>query len=233
MTEQVFVYSTTINSFYYLYSDAQFLHNQVKAPELQRSFDRVPLSRTAILLYVFSLEALVNRALAEFLSEPLRSFIMEREDRFSLEEKWKLLPRFASGLPSVSFDESSYPWSHFRELVRLRNDFVHPKNDRQAYYRAFSTRRIEPLDWNQFPREMGVRETDLVYRLNRIPRDPYSILPEHVDQVKKVVDDMINELDRLLQGRVRVENWLDKDTFHLVYPPGATLANLPSEPGGE
>jgi hypothetical protein len=79
---------------------------------------------------------------------------MEREDRFSLEEKWKLLPRFASGAPSVSFDESSYPWSHFRELVRLRNDFVHPKNDRQAYYRAFSTRRIESLDWNQFPREM-------------------------------------------------------------------------------
>ena len=86
MTEQVFVYATTINSFQYLYSDAQLLHNQVKAPELQHSFDRVPLSRTAILLYVFSLEALVNRALAEFLPEPLRSFIMEREDRFSLEE---------------------------------------------------------------------------------------------------------------------------------------------------
>ena len=39
---------------------------------------------------MFSLEALVNRAHAE----PLRSFVMEREDRFSLEEKWNLLPRF-------------------------------------------------------------------------------------------------------------------------------------------
>ena len=143
---------------------------------------------------------------------------------------WNLLPRFASGDAPLNFDESSYPWSHFRELVRLRNDFVHPKHDRKAYYRALSTHRIEPLDWNQFPKEMGIRETDLVYRQNRIPRDPYSILPEHVDQVKKVVDDIVNEIDRLLQGRVRAENWLGKDTLHLVHPPGATLADLPPEP---
>lgn len=120
MAKQIFVYATTINSFHYLYSDAQLFHDRAKTPELQHS-ERIPLSRTAILLYVFSLEALVNRALAEFLAEPLRSFIMEREDRFSLEEKWNLLPRFASGATSVSFDKSSYPWSHFRELVRLRN----------------------------------------------------------------------------------------------------------------
>ncbi len=230
MAEQVFVYATTINSFHYLYTDARLLHDRAKTPELQQSFERVPLSRTAILLYVFSLEALVNRALAEFLAEPLRSFVMEREDRFSLEEKWNLLPRFAGAAAPMSFDESSYPWSHFRELVRLRNDFVHPKHDRKAYYRALSTHRIEPLDWKQFPSEMGVRETDLVYRQNRIPRDPYSILPEHVDQVRKVVDDMISELDRLLQGRVRAENWLGKDTLHLVHPPGATLADLSPEP---
>jgi len=103
----------------------------------------------------------------------------------------------------------------------------------KAYYQALSTHRIKPLDWNKLPIEMGLRETDLVYRQNRIPRDPYSILPEHVDQVKKVVDDMINELDQLLQGRVRAENWLGKDTLHLVHPPSATIADLPSEPSGE
>jgi hypothetical protein len=40
---------------------------------------------------------------------------------------------------------------------------------------------------------------------------------------------MIGELDRLLKGRVRTENWLGADTLHLVHPPGATLADLPPE----
>ena len=228
MTNQNLFY-TSINSHYYLYSDAEYLHNLAKEQELQETFNKVPLSRTAILLYVFSLEALVNRCLAEFLAEPLRSFVMEREDRFSLQGKWALLPHFAGGIESGGFDQSSYPWSHFRELVQLRNDFVHPKHDRKAYYHMPSTGRFEAIDWKQTPREIGIRESELLYRQNRIPKDPYSILPEHVDQVKKVVDDMIGELDRLLKGRVRDENWLSRDSFHPVHPPGTTQADAPTE----
>ncbi len=68
--QPLFVLSSQINSFWYLYRDAATLHQQAKSPELAESFQRVPLSRTAILLYIFSLEALINRALDRFLESP-------------------------------------------------------------------------------------------------------------------------------------------------------------------
>ena len=134
----LFVLRSQINSFWYLYGDAETLHQLAKSPQLADNFQRVPLSRTAILLYIFSLEALINRALARFLESPVREFVMERENRFSLEEKWAFLPKLSSDDTSTGFDEGTYPWSHFRELISLRNDFVHPKHDRFAYYRALS-----------------------------------------------------------------------------------------------
>jgi hypothetical protein len=155
---------------------------------------------------------------------------MERENRFSLEEKWSFLPKLAAGDSAAGFDESAYPWSHFRELIGLRNDFVHPKHDRFAYYRALSSSTIDSLDWNRIPDSLEVKEKDVVYRQNRIPRDPYAILPDHVDQVRKVVDDMINQLDELLAGRLTEENWLGQDQLTLVYPSGAEISDLPREP---
>lgn len=190
----------------------------------------MPLSRTAILLYIFSLEALINRALDRFLKDPVREFVMEREDRFSLEEKWSFLPKLAADDSATGFDESSYPWSHFRELISLRNEFVHPKHDRFAYYQALSSSRFNSLDWNRIPESLEVREKDVVYRQNRIPRDPYAILPNHADQVRKVVNDMIKKLDELLGGRITEENWLGQDQLTLVHPPGAKTSDLPREP---
>jgi hypothetical protein len=207
------VFETAINNFHYLYSDASLLLEQASAAV---DFQRVQYSRTAILIFILSLEALINRVLAGFLTEPVRSFVMEQESRFALEEKWKLVPRLVDKA-SGGFDESAYPWSHFRELIRLRNDFVHPKHDRRAYYEVSSDEgKFNPLQWTDVPRSLGLIEADLVYRQNRIPKDPYSILPEHAAQAKKVVDDMVCELDRILGGEIMAGDWLNKDVFRAI-----------------
>lgn len=46
----------------------------------------------------------------------------------------------------------------------------------------------------------------------------------------KVVDDMVNELDRLLDGRISKDNWAHTDQMKLIYPPGA---KFDAQPNGE
>lgn len=234
MSDQVdrktFVFRNFVNSFSNFYRDAKFFHQQAEKKEIADPFERVMLSRTALLLYIFSLEGLINRAMDHFLPEALRDYFLEREARLSVEEKWLLLPLLASEGQSISFDKSQYPWSHFVELIRLRNDFVHPKHDRAVYYRPITSHRWESLPWREIPPDLGVEETDVVYRQTLIPKNPGAIRLEHVDKAKKVVDDMVAELDRLLGGRILKEDWYISDKMELIYPPGAKLQDLPPDP---
>ena len=223
-----FIFHSYLNSFEYLYQDAEYLHQIASKTEMAKAFERVRLRRTALLLYVFSLEGLINRALDRFIPQHLREFILEREDRFGVEDKWLFLPLLVS--EKETFDTSKYPWSHFAELISIRNDFVHPKHDRPAYYRAITSHEWEPLPWNQIPEDLGAKETDVIYRQARIPKDPHAIRPEHIDRVKKVVDDTVAELDRLLGGKITQNNWLHKDEMKLIYPPDAKLDDLASLP---
>jgi len=208
-----------INNFHYLYQDAEWLHGLAADPNRPSRFEKTRLSRTAVVLYAFSLEALINRAYEAFLPEPIKGFFLEREDRFRHQDKWTLLPLLLGG--QESFDTSGYPWSHLVELIGLRNDYAHPKHDRFAYYRLLSPQQMEPLDANQIPPDSDISEKEVLYRQLRIPRDPYSLLPEHLDRVKKVVDDSIQELDRLLAGRLTTGDFLHGDQMTIVYPPGA------------
>ena len=223
-----FVFRSFVNSFHYLYGDAEYFHQLAR--EMEGRFEQYRLCRTAVLLYVLSLEGLINRAMDQFLPERLRDFFLDREEKFSLEDKWLLLPLLVSDGENVQSDRSRYPWSHFAELVRLRNDFVHPKHDRPAYYRAITALQWEPLPWRDMPKDLGVKETEVVYRQTHIPKDPYAVRPRHVDIAKKVVDDTVAELDRLLGGKLTKDNWHRVDQMTLIYPPGATLNDLPPSP---
>jgi len=233
--KKLFIFHTFINSHKYLYDDAKKLHDMARSKGFESNFLRVEFSRTALLLYILSLEGLINRAMDHFLPETLRDFFLEREDRFSLEDKWLLLPLLVLDSQGTTFDKGSYPWSHFVELVKLRNDFVHPKHNRGAFYRVIAPKTFDGLQWSEIPDDLDhptlnrrVKESDVVYRQTRIPMDPYSILPNHVYMAKKVVDDMITELDRHLNGKITATDWLGKDQMKLVYPPGAQLSDLPS-----
>ena len=225
--KQPFILRNFVNSFHYLYQDAMCLHQMAMKPEMADTFERVQLCRTALLLYIFSLEGLINRAIDNFLPGHLHDYFLEREDRFGIGDKWLLLPLLVS--EKESFDKSRYPWSHFAELVDVRNDFVHPKHDRAAYYRAITSHRWEPLSWREIPKDLGVKEMNVVYRQTQIPKDPYAVRPEHIDRAKKIVDDVIAELDRLLGGRIFEKDWLRNDEMTLIYPPNAKLSDLPPE----
>lgn len=127
----------------------------------------------------------------------------------------------------MSFDKSSYPWSHFSELIRLRNDFVHPKHNRSVYYKAKTYGEWIPLSWKDIPEKLEVKEKDIIYRQTQIPKDPYAIRVEHVKTAKKVVDDIVNKLDEYLDGKLTKENWIHNDKMKLVYPENANLDDLP------
>lgn len=228
--DKIFIWKTVINSFHYLYGDAEHLHQLAKSPALAKNFERVRLCRTALLLYILSLEALINRALDHFLPERSRQFILDREEKFSVEDKWSLLALLSGDPNQLGIDKATYPWSHFAELIRIRNEYVHPKHDRHAYYKANTATRLDCLDWKDIPQELGIKESDLIYRQTLIPKDPYCILPEHVDKVKRIVDDSINGLDCLLGNKLLKDNWYRSDRLGLCYPPGATIADLPREP---
>ena len=219
------VFRSYVNSFHYLYQDAEFMHDLVRKGKSAIGFNSTRLCRTALLLYILSCEALINRAMAEFLPDQQRDFFMEREDRLSIEDKWQLLPMLKSE-ERESFDISRYPWTHFKELVRVRNDFVHPKSKRAAYYREKSSKNWEPLPWKQIPNDLNIKETDVIYRQTQIPRDPYAIRLNHVDTTKKIIDDLITKLDTLLCGVISENNWLRSDQMELIYPEGANISDM-------
>jgi hypothetical protein len=221
----VFVFKTHVNSFHYLYQDAEHFHALAKSPDA--GFGGVRAARTALLLYILNLEGLINRALEQFLPEPQRQFFLDREERFSLEDKWQLLPLIAGDGGPRAFDKSKQVWARFAELIRIRNEFVHPKHDRPAYYEALNSTHLRPLSWKALPEGLPVKETDLIYRQTQIPRDPYAVKGEHVDTAKAAVDAIVSELDSLLGGRVTAGEWHRADGMGLIWPPGATLADVP------
>lgn len=217
------VVRSIVNCFYYLYQDAEWLRGLASSPGLSGSFDRTRCCRTAILLYAFSLEALINKAWDLFLPDRLKPLLPEKS--FSLAEKWRLLPLLVTEGPS--FDTSRYPWSSFADLIRVRNDLVHPKYgpqpERARYYLVRAHDEFDCLDPDKIPDGVGIRGQDLVYGQLRIPRDPYALLPAHLETVKQVVDDTIAELDHLLGGRIKAGKLLDEDQLELIHPQGATF----------
>jgi hypothetical protein len=91
-----FIVHSHINSSHCLYQDARMLHGWTGAAEARNSFEAVQIGRTAILLYIMSLEALINRAMEAFTPEQIKDFVMKKDRSLSLRDKWGLLPMLAS-----------------------------------------------------------------------------------------------------------------------------------------
>lgn len=64
-----------------------------------------------------------------------------------------------------------------------------------------------------------VNESDIVYRQTRVSKDPYSLMPEDVSKIKSAVDNVIDGLDKLLNGQLKKDNWLNSDKMDMIWPP--------------
>lgn len=222
---QRFVFHSHINNFQYLYQDATVFHGLMGTTREPDPFFVTRLGRTAVLLYVMSLEALINRAMEAFTPEAFKKFVLERERKLSLLDKWELLPLLANS-KNKTFDKGKAPWGQFAELVKLRDEFVHPKYERPAYYEAISPGEWEPLDSRNIPDGLDVRPEEFYFPQTKVPKDPYAIKIEHVNRVKSVVDAIVDKLDELLEGNIKAKNWHTIDQMELIYPPGATVESM-------
>ena len=219
-----------VNNFNYLAEDAKLLRSLANSPLHFNSFRRTKLCRTAILLLVLSLEALINRCLDHFIQGELRDFVLKREEKFSLIDKFQLISILSSG---KEFDREKSPWGHLKELCQIRNDYVHPKHDRLAIYRINEKKEFDSLSLVQIPAGLEyedsfgikhkVKEKHLQYSYVKIPKDPYTLLPEHVDKINAAVKDIVVELDKLLDGKLTKDNWIGSDQLKIIYPPGSTF----------
>lgn len=222
------VYSV-INGFHNFYNDAETLVAIIDTiPNTAGiAFQKTILSRTAILLYVVSLEALVNRVASTFLCKEKENDFLSIKNRFrSLESKWLDFPQFLNE-KNLSFSKDDYPWNQFIELIKIRNDYAHFKNDREIYYANYSSGPLKFLkldDLDEFVKiEMfklaGINENSIYYPLTGIPINTYSITIEHAKKAKMITDAVINELDKLLGGKIKKDKWLHSDIMTIVKPP--------------
>lgn len=228
-TQPRYLFKTEINSFHYLYQDADYLMSAAKLPNIKGTFAVTRITRSAMILYILSLEALINRALDHFVPQPIHDFLMNREDKLSTIDKWRLLPLLVSN-PSIDLDLGRYPWSHMSELIKIRNDYAHPKHDRKAYYEFISKGQFRHMDWKSIPTDCCLSENDLIYRQTKLPKDPYGFDIVHLETVKKIVDDAVSELDKILDGKILKDNWARKDQMQLFHPPGATIDDIGRQP---
>ncbi len=98
-----------VNSFRHLLQDADLVYYLAKQDGTEDGEKRNRLCRTAVLLYILSLEGLINRVLHHFTPERLRDFLLEREASLSFLDKWELIPLLFSEGDDHKFDKGAYP----------------------------------------------------------------------------------------------------------------------------
>jgi len=96
-----------------------------------------------------------------------------------------------------------------------------------AYYEAMSQTNLKHLDPKDIPEGSGLKEKDLVYGQTKLPKDPYGFRLSQLEIVKKIVDDTVQELDKVLSGRILKDNWARNDQMTLFFPEGAKLDDIP------
>ncbi|MCK5126721.1 MAG: hypothetical protein KAR42_10740 [candidate division Zixibacteria bacterium] len=222
------IFMSNINCYNYLIDDAEQLLILAKDKYNMRTFKCTQYCRTAILLYILALEALINRAMDEFLPVNIRSFFLEREQRLSQIDKWELLPMFCSEPLTNNIDKSKYPWSVLKELIRIRNDFVHPKHNRTIFMKVIANKTFDNLDIGDIPDKLyyktkdgkshQIKNSDLMYSQTRLPKDPYSYRPEDVEKIRTYVFDIVTWLDKLMSGRIFKDKWCTSDNMTKIWP---------------
>lgn len=232
-----FILASYLNSYHYLWDDADLLLKLARDPRYAKTYWPTQLARSAALLYVMAFEGLMNRALGAFLSKQDREEVLNRERQMSALDKLdELLAKAPMSKGRV--DKSCYPWSHLKEVIELRNDYVHPKFGRYSFLELFEGKISVNLLPERIPKGLQCQIEDetspvtitrnhVVYDQTGLPKDPTRFLPEDAGKVRKIIEDNIRKIDNLLDRAFTHDQWMAKDCFKLIYPPGKTLHDQP------
>jgi hypothetical protein len=184
------------NPFRFIYEDAIFLQ---KAAESASNRDlEARYARNSVLLFIVGMEALINRVLDCFICKDFPTFIREKIGDLPMDIKWYMAPLWCNDDPKVStYEADKEPFQSFRELITIRNSYVHPRSKRMKLKILDAHRKIadysdpDSLNWPQ----------------TKIPKDINHFDKKSALKAKEVVDSMIELLDGFLGGKIKKDNW--------------------------
>lgn len=218
-----YIFQADINAYSYLRKDAGDFVEAAKAA-VGKQEERL-YSRTALILIVAAVEGLANRLL-DGSDAKCRLVLSQVEIGLTLETKCLLVAPVCSE-SGLNFDKSAYPWNKWCELIKVRNEMVHPKANRKAFHvyddTVGNTHNFSPLNPKAIPGGLTT-EKDLMWPQTQIPKNPKAIRFGHAESALKVADDLVAELDRIMGGGHLKE--FHSEHYRLVHPPGATLETM-------
>jgi len=194
-----------LNFFYLHYNDAGHFVEQAKEEKSKlRSF----YARHAILSFVFSIEAMINKIINDFYILPTGR---DSFQKLSLKERVFAAPLVCGRDKPIgkTLDQSKEPFQSFSELVDIRNWFVHPRRgnfiDARREFGDITTTSGENVPWV---------ETDFskVWPHTRIPVNPFELEWKHANQALKIIDGLITEMKGLFNGLL-TQKWFDEITM--------------------
>jgi hypothetical protein len=187
-------------SLFYLHSeDAKHFARLARCEARYENFH----ARHSILSVVFAAEALINKVLFRFsgLPEP----VLENVERMSLEDKWVLAPAIC-GASGRAFDKSREPFQSFQELIRWRNELVHPKPRLflDAFYREGEEITVIKMDGDapheQIPFVEILGDNSKLLPQTGIPLNPFQTVADDAEKALKLLMALEKELIALIGG---------------------------------
>ena len=196
-----------LNFFYLHYNDAKTFARwaiEKKEGDVNPSI----YVRHAILSVVFASEALINRVLVEFSTDPK---IFEILEKLSIPDKWYLAPYICSdNLILMPFIKGVEPFQSFKELVNIRNWLAHPKKNVFLDADLDPNSSIVMIDSKEEYPWLEMLKGD-VWNQTEIPLNPFELNYRHAESAIKILHLMIDKLQSKLGKRMSAE-WLDTIT---------------------
>lgn len=209
----------------FLLSDAEYFLKEARI--CQRKFTKTNdtshlklesiYSRTCLLICIVFLEGLVSSILKDFqvirehqLPETLKRKCALDERGLAkspLEDRIYLIPYLCDDSPRFEeefFNRGSKEFQQLRELIRIRNSYVHPRPARIKLDIQMKSGRRFLFD-NQFPPNF--------WPVTGIPKDIHGFRYEHAEKAKSIIDNIFRKLDSFLEGRLTKDKWLEKETI--------------------
>lgn len=218
-------------SFNRIYVDAMKLLEMARANKEGGNLYRSRLPRIAILLFAVSLEALALRLCAEITELTGENLI---DERLATKDKFREIPVYHPEGSGKKFNTNGKLWSQFVDLVKWRDEAVHPKATIQRVLkmdpRKGNHREYHYVGRSEVPAVLRPKLFDSnsirVPGPSGLPLDPHEVVLEHAEAAKKIVDGMVARLDEILGGYLRRSRTLEAFATATAHHPDGTIQEL-------